>query len=126
SMSLPGPSDHWRWRQDVVEAMAAALDPERFGVARLFVGGSTESGHAGPGSDIDVFVVCEPGARRDELALWLDGWSRCLAELCRRQTGVAFEGGVLDVRWLSEVPDLRRRPDLRELPLARRDEGEAG
>jgi hypothetical protein len=113
---------HWRWREGYAEAMAAALDAERFGVLGLYLHGSTAGGSAGPGSDIDLLVVC-PGSeeQRERLKHWFEGWSLCLAELALQQTGYGFPGGILNIRWTREVPDLRHRPDLRALTLGGRD-----
>jgi hypothetical protein len=112
-------ADHWRWRQRYAESLAANLDGERFGVECVFVGGSTESGDAGPGSDIDLYVVCRGSdAQRRDLALWLEGWSLCLAEFALQQTGYTFSAGILNVHWLERPPDPWRRPDLRQLALA--------
>ena len=66
---------HWRWRESYAEAMAAALDPNRFNVLGVYLGGSTEGGNAGPGSDIDLIVVCQGSAQRDQLSHWFEGWS---------------------------------------------------
>ncbi len=113
---------HWRWRGAYAEAMAAALDAERFGVLGVYLYGSTEDGKAGPGSDIDLLVVC-PGsdAQREQLSLWLEGWSLCLAEFAVQHTGYGFPGGILNVQWMTEIPDLRYRPDLRALHLGGSD-----
>ena len=109
---------HWRWREGYAEAMASALDPGRFGVLGVYLGGSTEGGNAGPGSDIDLIVVCEGSkARRQQLSHWFEGWSLCLAELALQQTGYGFPGGILNIQWMTENPDLRNRTDLRALQL---------
>lgn len=113
--------DHWAWRQRFAEALADRLDPARFGVARIFVGGSTARGDAGPGSDIDLYVLGNGSpAQRAELELWIEGWSLCLAEVALQQTGLPFEGGILNLQWLKGEPDAALRPDLAELALRRR------
>ncbi|NNF43687.1 MAG: nucleotidyltransferase domain-containing protein [Phycisphaerales bacterium] len=113
---------HWRWREGYAEAMAAALDAERFGVSGVYLGGSTEGGNAGPGSDIDLIVMCDGSeAQREQLRHWFEGWSLCLAELALQQTGYGFPGGILNVQWMTEAPDLRHRPDLRVLKLGGQD-----
>jgi hypothetical protein len=82
----------------------------------VFLGGSTGSGEAGPGSDVDLYVeqAGSPEQRR-ELGLWLDGWSRCLAELAYQQTGYRIPGGLLDVHFLSPEQVLRQAGELREV-----------
>jgi hypothetical protein len=93
--------EHWRWRERFVERIAACLDPARFDVERLFLYGSTSSGAAGVGSDIDLLVVHrgDPGSRR-ALELWLEGWSLCLAETSRQLYGIPSRG-VLDVHFVA-------------------------
>lgn len=109
---------HWRWREHYAQRLAALLDAERYGISALFLGGSTEGGNAGPGSDIDLLVVCTGSElQRDQASHWFEGWSLCLAELAFRQTGYAFPGGILNIQWVTESPDLSYRPDLRSLQL---------
>ncbi len=118
---------HWRWREGYAEAMVAALDAERFGVLGVYLHGSTEGGNAGPGSDIDLIVVCQGSEeQRERLSHWFEGWSLCLAELALQQTGYGFPGGILNIQWMTEIPDLRYRPDLRALQLGGRDAKGAG
>jgi len=113
---LPAAGEHWRWRQKYVEAMVAALDHARFGVARVHLGGSTETGEAGPGSDIDLFVEFTGSeAQRHDLELWLEGWSGCLAELAFQQTGHRPATGMLDVHYLAPAEVARQEGPLRAL-----------
>ncbi len=116
--ATPG-SVHWRWRDGYAEALAGALDAARFGVSAVYLGGSTEAGQAGPGSDIDLLIVFHgTEAQRAHLTHWLEGWSLCLGELALQQTGCGFVNGILNIQWTAQAPDLRHRPDLRPLRLA--------
>lgn len=116
--------EHWRWRQRFAERIAAAIDPARFGVRRVYLFGSTELGEAGVGSDIDLLVVFAGDDRqRRELQLWLEGWSLCLAEVGFQLYGLPSQG-LLDVRIVDpEQADSLLRVSatagspLRELPL---------
>jgi hypothetical protein len=118
---LPPAPAHWRWRQRYVEALVHGLEHERFGPTRVFLGGSTESGEAGPGSDIDLFVLHEGTPEQlHDLELWLDGWSRCLAELALQQTGYDVGGGLLDVHYVGPDDVARMSGELRELQPSRR------
>lgn len=108
--------DHWAWRQRFAEALADRLDPGRFGVSRVFVGGSTARGDAGPGSDIDLYVVSNGSEeQRRELTLWMEGWSLCLAEVALHQTGQPFPAGILNIQWLQEEPGVQQLAELQEL-----------
>ena len=68
--------DHWRWRFQIAEQLAANLDPARFGVKGIYLFGSTKNATAGPQSDIDLIVhFTGSQAQREALVLWLEGWS---------------------------------------------------
>lgn len=114
----PSNTVHWAWRQRFAEALADSIDPERFGVSRLYIGGSTARGDAGPGSDIDLYILFHGATeQRDVLAAWIEGWSLCLAEVVLQQTGHPFPGGILNVQWLKQEPGIRQRDGLHELKL---------
>ncbi len=117
-MQDPRTKNHWSWRQRFAETLADSIDPVRFGVSRMFIGGSTARGDAGPGSDIDLYIDCHgsPEQRR-ELSLWLEGWSVCLGEVARQQTGQPFPGGILNVQWLQGEPSVWQLAELQELTL---------
>jgi hypothetical protein len=103
-----GPDDHWRWRLAMAERIAAELDLTRFGVKAMYVFGSTKNATAGPSSDIDLLVHID-GTReqREGLALWLEGWSACLAELNYLRTGRRTRG-LLDVHFVTDA-DIERQ-----------------
>jgi len=64
--------------------------------------GSTKNASAGPASDIDLLVHLEgPDHVRPDLTLWLEGWSRCLAEINYLRTGYRSEG-LLDVHFVTD------------------------
>jgi hypothetical protein len=93
--------DHWRWRLLMAEKLAASLDPERFGVEALYVTGSTEAASAGPASDLDLVVHFRgEDAQRERLELWLDGWSRALAEMNYLRTGYRMDQ-LLDLHFVT-------------------------
>jgi pyruvate,water dikinase len=95
-------ADHWRWRLVMAERIAAAVDPERFGVRAMYVIGSTKNATAGPASDLDLIVHVTDHAPRDALDLWLDGWSRCLAEMNYLRTGYQSDG-LLDIHYVRDA-----------------------
>ena len=86
----------------MAERIAAELDAGRFGVKALYVFGSAKNATAGPNSDLDLLVHDGgAGRRRMELALWLDGWSKSLAEMNYLRTGYRSEG-LLDVHYVTD------------------------
>lgn len=94
--------EHWRWRYRMAQRIAAELDPRQFGLRAFYVIGSTKNATAGPGSDIDLLLhFSGSDGQRQELMLWLDGWSRCLAEMNFLRTGYRSEG-LLDVHVITD------------------------
>jgi len=111
-------TEQWRWRQAFAERLARSLDPHRFGVAALYLTGSTERGDAEPSSDLDLVIVFRGAEeQRRDLSLWLEGWSLCLAEVARRQGGWHQQRGLLDIRWRDTEPSERELVRMRSLPL---------
>ncbi len=95
--------NHWRWRMRMARRIARLLEPERFGVKAIYVFGSTKNGTAGPKSDIDLLIHVEGDEERTErLTVWLEGWSRALAEMNYLRTGYATEG-LLDVHLVTDA-----------------------
>jgi pyruvate,water dikinase len=92
----------WAWRLQMVTHIASQLDPERFGVKAFYVFGSTKNATAGPGSDIDVLIHFGGSeGQRQDLMLWLEGWSLALAEVNYLRTGYK-SGGLLDVHLVTD------------------------
>ncbi len=114
----PPSAAHWAWRQRYAEALADSIDPDRFGVSRMFLGGSTARGDAKSASDIDLYIACDgTDEQKRDLGIWIEGWSLCLAEVALQQTGQPFPGGILNIQWLKGEPGLRQRSELQELTL---------
>jgi len=113
---FPAPFDHWRWREEYAEALSLHLDWKKFGVSRLFIGGSTENGQAGPGSDIDLFIdFSGSDNQRRELIAWIEGWGNCLSEVAYRKTGYRLHDSLIDIHWIEKTTDVRLFHDFREL-----------
>jgi hypothetical protein len=100
---LPRPEDsHWQWRLRMIERLASLLDPERFGVRALYLFGSTKNATAGPKSDIDLLIHFRGSEEQlEQLILWLEGWSLCLAEINYSRTGCQSEG-LIDYHILTD------------------------
>ena len=121
--------EHWRWRYRMAQRIAEQLDAQRFGVKAFYLIGSTKNGTAGPRSDIDVLLHFEGTEDQGhDLRLWLDGWSRCLAEVNYLRTGYQCEG-LLDAHLIMDA-DIAERSSYavkigavtdpaRELPMKR-------
>jgi predicted nucleotidyltransferase len=93
---------HWHWRLQAVESIAAHLDAARFGVKNFYVFGSTKNATAGPQSDIDILIHFRGSAeQRQELSLWLEGWSASLSQINYERTGLKTDG-LLDVHLITD------------------------
>jgi len=89
--------DAWRWRHQMAERLASHIDSERFGVKAVYLFGSTATGTAGPGSDIDLLIhFTGTEKQKADLMNWLDGWSLSLAEINYMKTGYNMKR-MLDV-----------------------------
>lgn len=96
------PDRFWLWRFRIAEHIASQLDPERYGVAGFYIGGSTKNATAGPASDIDIILHFRGTERqRADLLLWLEGWSLCLDEMNYLRTGYRT-GKLLDVHLVTD------------------------
>jgi predicted nucleotidyltransferase len=94
--------EYWRWRLAMAKKIASDLDSKRFGVKGFYLFGSTKNTMAGPGSDIDVIIHFNGNDRqKNDLLIWLDGWSRCLSEMNYLRTGYKTDG-LLDVHMVSD------------------------
>ncbi|HQO39015.1 MAG TPA: nucleotidyltransferase domain-containing protein, partial [Spirochaetota bacterium] len=94
--------DFWRWRMHMAEQIAAQIEPARFGVMGIYVTGSTVNATAGPCSDLDLIVHFNGSPeQRENLLLWLEGWSLSLAEMNFLRTGYNT-GGLLDVHIITD------------------------
>ena len=97
-----GTEEHWRWRFRMTQRIAADLDSLQFGVKAFYVIGSTKNATAGPASDIDILLHFRGSEeQRKDLMLWLEGWSRCLAEINFLRTGYRTDG-LLDVHVVTD------------------------
>jgi len=102
--------EHSRWRYRMAERIAEQLDPDKFGVKAFYLIGSAKNATAGPQSDIDLLVhLAGTEEQRKHLALWLEGWSRCLAELNFIRTGYRCDP-FLDVHLITDTDIAERSP----------------
>lgn len=94
--------NHWAWRLEMAEHIASQLELGRFGVQAMFVIGSTKNATAGPQSDIDLLVHFRGTEKqRQDLMIWMEGWSLSLDEMNFQKTGLR-SGGILDVHLITD------------------------
>ncbi len=92
--------NHWRWRMEMAERIAASLSAGEMGLMDIFLIGNVQNGTAGLDSDIDLLVVFSGEEKeRRELLRWFEGWSLCLDEINYLKNGVR-RGGLLDIHWI--------------------------
>jgi hypothetical protein len=100
--ALPHSEGYWRWRMQMAEHIVAEIDPDRFGIAAMYVFGSTKNASAGPSSDIDLLIHHRGTAeQRLEMELWFEGWSLALGQVNYLRTGYR-SGGLLDVHIITD------------------------
>lgn len=100
--------DHWRWRYQTAEALAAQVDAKRFGIEGIYLFGSTKNATAGPQSDIDLLIhFTGDKKQREDLLAWLEGWSLSLSEINLRRTGYRTDG-LLDINLITNE-DIEKR-----------------
>ena len=93
---------HWRWRYHMAESLAESLDFSELGIKGIYIFGSTNSGTAGPSSDIDLLIhFVGDQKQRQRLMNILTGWSQSLAEMNYMKTGYRCDG-LLDIRLVSD------------------------
>jgi predicted nucleotidyltransferase len=98
----------WAWRLQMAEHVASQLDSARFGVKGFYVFGSTKNANAGPQSDIDILIHFQGTKKqRQELLVWLEGWSLALDEINYQKTGHR-SGGLLDIHIVTDE-DIARK-----------------
>ncbi|WP_027339470.1 PEP/pyruvate-binding domain-containing protein [Halonatronum saccharophilum] len=92
----------WRWRYYMAERIADTLDFSTLAIKGIYIFGSTNSGTAGPGSDIDLLIHFVGNKdQKEELMNILEGWSLSLAEINYMKTGYRCDG-LLDVHLVSD------------------------
>ena len=90
------------WRYKIAEIIAGKLDMEYFGVAGIYVIGSTKRYTAGTGSDIDLLIHFRgTDEQRKELLAWLRGWGECLAVITRETDGSETDN-LLDIHVVTD------------------------
>jgi len=100
--------DHWRWRMQSAERIAALIDPDRFGIKGFYIFGSTKNATAGPQSDIDLLIHFGGDENQQkELMIWLEGWSLSLSQFNERRTGYKTDG-LLDINIITDE-DIKNR-----------------
>lgn len=93
---------YWRWRFYMAERIAERTDLEYFGIKGIYLFGSSNNGMAGPGSDIDLLIHFQGNQQqREQLMLFLKGWSTSLAEMNYLKTGYAADE-LLDIHIVTD------------------------
>ena len=99
---------HWQWRMRSVQHIASLLDSSFFGVKNFYVIGSTKNRTAGPDSDIDVLIhFIGTNEQKQQLLIWLNGWSLSLSYVNYMKTGVNTDG-LLDIQIITDK-DIREK-----------------
>lgn len=101
-------ADHWSWRLHKTYELGKHLEADRLGVKALYLVGSTKSGTAGPGSDIDLIVHFKGNeTQRDQLMEWFEEEGNKLAEENEQKTGIQMDN-ILDVHLITDE-DIKKK-----------------
>jgi len=101
--------EHWKWRFHVSEKIANMMDMDRLGAEAIYIIGSTNTGKAGPGSDIDLMVHFRGDpVKEKELKAWIEGWGLGLSELNFLKTGYVTTGSLIDFHIITDE-DIRNK-----------------
>ncbi len=101
--SDPKSEIHWKWRLEMAENIARNTDLDRFGLAGIYIMGSTKNATAGPCSDIDLLIYSKGTKKQiDELKIWIEGWSLCLAEINYNFTEYKIQNGLIDLHIITD------------------------
>lgn len=108
---LPKDSDyHWRWREKMSFAIAERANFKWFGIKAMYLIGSTQEGTAGAGSDLDLLIHTDADERQREfIKIWIDGWSKALAEINYEKTGYELKS-LIDLH-LVTTEELQNKKD---------------
>lgn len=98
----------WKWRYQIVENLAAQIDPKLFGVKDIYIFGSTKNATAESASDVDLLIHVDNNAEQMRLLKnWLEGWSLCMSHINYLKTGYKTEG-LLDIHYITDE-DIRNK-----------------
>lgn len=97
----PKDSDGWKWRHYMAEKISAAIDFNAFSIKGIYLFGSTSTCTARLNSDIDLLIHFDGTEKqKQQLDLWLNGWSKALSEINYLKTGYESDG-LLDVHYVT-------------------------
>ena len=86
----------------MAELIAEQADFDTMNIQAIYVIGSVQQGNAGPASDLDLLIHTDGNARQRELIrIWIDGWSKSLAEINYERTGYKAKDGLIDLHLVS-------------------------
>ena len=89
--------NHWRWRMEMAERIAASIPAGQLGLQEIYLMGNVQNGTSSLDSDIDLLIVFSgTESEKSELSRWFEGWSLCLDEINYLKNGLR-RGGLLDI-----------------------------
>ncbi|HHX12075.1 MAG TPA: pyruvate, phosphate dikinase, partial [Clostridiales bacterium] len=100
--------DGWKWRHYMAEQIANQIDMEIYSVKGIYLFGSTNNCTARLNSDIDLLIHFHGDEeRKEQLSIWLNGWSMALSEINYLKTGYQTNG-LLDIHFVTDE-DIKNR-----------------
>lgn len=94
--------DGWKWRHYMAEQIANQIDMEAYSVKGIYLFGSTNNCTARLNSDIDILIHFDGDEEsKEQLSIWLQGWSMALSEINYLKTGY-HTNGLLDIHYVTD------------------------
>jgi len=94
--------DHWNWRMHKVQEISEMIDPETYGVEAIYLVGSTKTGEAGPGSDIDIIVHFKGSEEQKDILLnFLEEQGKKISLENKERTGIETDN-LLDIHIITD------------------------
>lgn len=99
----------WEWRTRWAETLASYLDPIRFGIAAVYLFGTTFHKTAVHNSDVDLLVhFSGDDIQKEMLSLWFEGWNDALREVNFFRTGYMVDN-LIDVYYVTDEDLLSKK-----------------
>ncbi len=105
-MSFFDSENHWKWRYEAAEEIAAGITSD-FNVKGFYIFGSSKNADSGPASDIDLIIHIAGERVSSKLELYLNTWSHALDYMNSLRTGIKT-GGLLDIHYITDS-DVEKR-----------------
>ena len=108
ALAYLNPPDHWSWRLHKTYELGEKLSAKEYGIEAMYLVGSTKTGTAGPGSDIDIIIHFKGSiGQKERLMDRLTQEDRLICKENEEKTGNILDS-MLDVHFVTDE-DIKKR-----------------